>query len=139
CSRSGNTSPPLRAERYVIIHVALARAAGRGCPLLLRLDAEREKLRSLLAGLDPGRKPILDAFDVERSTVVAVVVFGLLVAFVEQRAAVCVVVVHFLVSLAQGDRFRWCAEAPGNFVDEALDALVADLRAHRRACSSLGD
>src|SRR6516164_1432469 len=119
------------SERNWVVEVVRARFLARTVLLrlfLLRLDRQAQELAAALRGADVAAEPVLGALDVDAAAVVAVlVVVRVLVVVPKQRAFIGVVVVHFRFSLAQGDRRRWCAEAPGDFLDEGVD-----LGAHRR-------
>src|SRR5262249_61015669 len=83
-------APPLRRKWNVVVHVSLGRPAARS-RFVLRLHAQRQKFVALLRGLDPGRKPVFGAINVDAAAIVEVVVLGLFVTFAEQDAAIIVV------------------------------------------------
>src|SRR5262249_2284023 len=89
-SRRCPSSPPLRRKWNVVGHVSLGRPAPPS-PFVLRLHAQTQKFVALLRGLDPGRKPVFAAINVDAAAIVEVVVLGLFITFAEQDAAIIVV------------------------------------------------
>src|SRR5262249_33966853 len=122
------------SERNLVAEVIRAGLLARGRLVLFRFDREAQIFLAVLRSAHPAAYPILGALAVDRAAVVAVlVVVWVLVVVPEQRAFVGVVVVHFRFSSAQGDRHRWCAEAPGDFVDESFGG--GRMRVHLAALS----